>query len=65
LKHRYRANWKMLPEMTLTDTTFGFNPSLADESRWAAVQRFVGEEKKHQRHSARLGYGHTEIEWRR
>jgi len=38
------ANWKMLPEMTLTGYHVGFT-SLADESVARSTSGFVGEEK--------------------
>ncbi len=63
VKHRYPANWKMLPE----NDTDGYHLGFVHQSMLKAVgsqyQRFVGDEKSIKAVLRDWGNGHTEIDW--
>jgi len=63
VKHRYHANWKMLPENDTDGYHLGFTHLSLMKVVGSQYQRFVGEEKNIKGILRDWGNGHTEIEW--
>jgi phenylpropionate dioxygenase-like ring-hydroxylating dioxygenase large terminal subunit len=63
VKHRYAANWKMLPENDTDGYHLGFTHLAMLKSVGSQYQRFVGDEKKVKAVLRDWGNGHTEIDW--
>jgi phenylpropionate dioxygenase-like ring-hydroxylating dioxygenase large terminal subunit len=63
VKHRYRANWKMLPENDTDGYHLGFTHLSLLKTVGSQYQRFVGEEKNIKAVLRDWGNGHTEIDW--
>jgi len=63
LKHRYRANWKMLPENDTDGYHLGFTHAAFLKVIGSQYQQFTGDEKHIKAILRDWGNGHTEIEW--
>lgn len=63
VKHRYPANWKMLPENDTDGYHLGFVHLSMLKSVGSQYQRFVGDEKSVKAVLRDWGNGHTEIDW--
>lgn len=63
LKHRYQANWKMLPENDTDGYHLGFTHAGFIKTIGSQYQRFIGEEHGVKGLLRDWGNGHTEIEW--
>ncbi|MEW6297583.1 MAG: aromatic ring-hydroxylating dioxygenase subunit alpha [Thermodesulfobacteriota bacterium] len=63
LKHRYKANWKMLPENDTDGYHLGFTHAGFIKTIGSQYQRFTGEETNIKALLRDWGNGHTEIEW--
>lgn len=63
VKHRYPANWKMLPENDTDGYHLGFVHLAMLKAVGSQYQRFVGDEKSIKAVLRDWGNGHTEIDW--
>jgi phenylpropionate dioxygenase-like ring-hydroxylating dioxygenase large terminal subunit len=63
VKHRYPANWKMLPENDTDGYHLGFVHLSMLKTVGSQYQRFVGDEKSIKAVLRDWGNGHTEIDW--
>jgi phenylpropionate dioxygenase-like ring-hydroxylating dioxygenase large terminal subunit len=63
IRHRFRANWKMLPENDTDGYHLGFTHASFIKSIKSQYNLFVGDDSKVQAVLRDWGNGHTEIEW--